>query len=81
MADIGDFAERAAERVLEYQALAPERFKLGLNKSTVDDFIKMVFYASLIRDEGRFSSGFLITMLLLREQARHQAISCVAHTI
>jgi hypothetical protein len=71
MADIGEFAQMAADRVLEYQKTAEDRFKLGLGKQAIEEFIKMAFYASLIQDEGRFPSVCLMSYRKGAESSFH----------
>jgi hypothetical protein len=71
MADIGDFARHAAERFVEYQRDVQERFNLGLPGHAVEEFIKAVFYASLIRDEGRYPSVSLMSYRKGAETAFH----------
>ncbi len=54
MADIGEFAQRAAKQFAESQRSVKKPSKLQLERRTVEDFIKTVYYASMIPDEGRF---------------------------
>jgi hypothetical protein len=54
MDDIGEFAKRTADQFLEHQRTASEPFKLRLPRDVVETFIRMVYHASLIPDEGRY---------------------------
>ncbi len=71
MADIGEFASRAADRYLEYQETAQLRFNLGLDRPAVEDLVKAVFYASMIPDEGRWPSVCLMCYRKERESGFH----------
>jgi hypothetical protein len=53
MADIGEFAQRALERFCDSQVGIGKQFDLALRGSAVVEFVKAVFYASMIPDEGR----------------------------
>jgi hypothetical protein len=61
MADIGEFAQRATEQFRESQEIIGERFNLDLPGSAVEEFVKAVFYASMIPDERRFPTVCLMS--------------------
>lgn len=68
MADIGEFAERAAAQFLEsdrFYGTTEERelrrFHLGLSESSVEGLVRAVFYASMIPDEGRYPVASLMS--------------------
>jgi len=61
MADIGEFAERAATEFLEAQHGIQERFNLRLARRAVEDFVKEISYASLVPDEGRYPTVCLMS--------------------
>jgi hypothetical protein len=61
MADIGDFARHAADQFLASQDGIDERFNLHLPQRVVEEFVKAVYYASLIPDEGRWPSVCLMS--------------------
>jgi len=61
MADIGEFAERAATQFLEAQRGIPDRFNLRLARPPVEEFVKAVFFASLLPDEGRYPTVCLMS--------------------
>jgi hypothetical protein len=71
MADIGDFARQAADRFCQSQQGIPEQFDLGLQRQVVEDFVKIVYYASLIPDEGRYPSVCLMSYRKGPERAFH----------
>lgn len=63
MADIGEFARQAAQRINASQKVLEtfgERFNLALSQPVVEDFIKAAFYASMIPDEGRYPTVCLM---------------------
>jgi hypothetical protein len=60
-ADIGEFARRAAEQFREYQQGIQGRFDLDLSGPTVEEFVKAVYYTSVIPDEGRYPTICLMT--------------------
>jgi hypothetical protein len=66
MADIGEFAWRAAEQFRESQMGIAKRFNLGLPASSVEEFVKAVYYASMIPDEGRYPK---VCLMSYREDA------------
>src|SRR5206468_2862122 len=61
MPDITEFARQAAVRFLESQHGIQEGFNLKLPGQAVEDFVKTVFYASLVPDEGRYPSVCLMS--------------------
>jgi hypothetical protein len=71
MADIGEFAKQGADRFLESQQGIQERFNLNLPRRAVEEFIKTVFYASMIPDEGRYPSACLMSYRKGTERAFH----------
>jgi hypothetical protein len=65
MADVGEFAHQVGSyfRILQQSfATQPElnRLALALSDETVEKFVKAVYYASLIPDEGRWPRATLI---------------------
>lgn len=67
MADIDEFARRAAHQFLEsqqhYTTTENEnlrRFHLGLSGPAVECLVRAVYYASMIQDEGRFPTVTLM---------------------
>ena len=71
MADIGEFAQQGADRFLQSQQGIQERFNLNLPRPAVEEFIKTVFYASMIPDEGRYPSVCLMSYRKGSERAFH----------
>jgi len=71
MADIGEFAQQAAGRFLESQQGIQERFNLNLPRRAVEEFIKTIFYASMIPDEGRYPSACLMSYCKGSERGFH----------
>jgi len=63
MADICEFAQRAADQFRESQESIGKRFNLDLSEPTVEDFVKAAFYASMIPDEGRYPTAYLMSYL------------------
>jgi hypothetical protein len=61
MADIGEFAQRVAEKFQASQLGVGARFNLGLPTAVVEEFVKTVFYASLVVDEGRYPTVSLMS--------------------
>lgn len=65
MADIGEFAQQAAEQFCQSQEtfrnICEGRFHLGLPGPVVVEFVKAVFYASMIPDEGRYPTACLMS--------------------
>jgi hypothetical protein len=63
MADIGDFARQLASFYRIFQStLSPDSIHkpLMVSPEVVEEFVKVVYYASLIPDEGRWPSSTLI---------------------
>jgi hypothetical protein len=71
MADIGEFAQQSADRFLESQQGIQEQFNLNLPRRAVEEFIKTVFYASMIPDEGRYPLVCLMSYRKGSERAFH----------
>jgi hypothetical protein len=61
MDDIGKFATHCADKFLVSQQGIQERYNLKLPRGVVEEFIKTVFYASMIPDEGRYPSVCLMS--------------------
>jgi hypothetical protein len=71
MADVGEFAQQAAELFVESQRGMSGRFHLGLPRPAVEEFVKAVFYASIIPDEGRYPRVCLMSYRIDDERAFH----------
>ncbi len=61
MPDIGEFAQLAADRFLDSQRDIKDQFNLSLPRQAVEEFVRTVYYASLIPDEGRYPSVCLMS--------------------
>src|SRR5260370_5916363 len=65
MDDTREFAQQAARRISGAQKSLREsfgeRFDLALTEPVVEELIKAAFYASMIPDEGRYSSVCLMS--------------------
>jgi hypothetical protein len=61
MADISEFARRAARQFRDSQRSMQRRFKLKLPLRVVEEFVKNAYYASLIPDEGRYPAVCLMS--------------------
>ncbi len=60
MPSIDEFARQATDRFVDSQRHIQAKFNLGLPRQEVEEFIKSVFHASLIPDEGRYPSVCLL---------------------
>lgn len=69
MHDIGDFAEQAATQFLDRQKDIDWKLNLMLDRRVVEEFIRTVFYASLIPDEGRWPS---VCLMCYRQECEQQ---------
>jgi DisA bacterial checkpoint controller nucleotide-binding len=76
MADIREFAGRAAEQFCASQQHIRERFNLGLPRPVVEEYVKAVFYASMIPDEGRYPRVCLMCYRKGCEPDFHLLFSC-----
>ncbi len=56
---IDEYARKVAERCLAFQR-ENNRFDLSLSSQVIQEFVKSVYYASLIPDEGRYASVCLM---------------------
>jgi hypothetical protein len=71
MADVGEFAQKAADLFLESQLGMPGRYNLGLPRQAVEEFVKAVFFASMVPDEGRYPSVCLMSYRMDDEREFH----------
>jgi hypothetical protein len=71
MADVGEFAQQAADLFLESQRGMSGRFHLDLPRPAVEEFVKAVFYASMIPDEGRYPRVCLMSYRMDDERGFH----------
>jgi hypothetical protein len=76
MADITEYAERAATQFLHSQRDIRGQFNLGLPRRAVEELVKAVFYASLLPDEGRYPTVCLMSYRKGCEARFHFLFNC-----